>query len=196
MKIIVNDGQFKTTVLFIHGYNKTGLDWNMTEHGKPIDIETHIRKSRNTVIVSLDNQDYRRPPDDVAKEIYDSIKHYKKIIGVSHSYGAIFATAICIMYPTLLTTIIMLDPTIKTNEFLNYLKSLSTSETNMYKINHYDLLPNYLAIPNHIIIIIHFNYEQMDKSINQYIVELDKMTRKNVKSRLIVHVIIDDIKNY
>ena len=56
MKIIVNDGQFKTTVLFIHGYNKTGLDWNVTEHGK------RIRKSRNTIIVSLDDQDYQRPP--------------------------------------------------------------------------------------------------------------------------------------
>ena len=47
MKIIVN-GQFKTTVLFIHGYNKT-------EHGN------RIRKSGNTVIVSLDDQDYRPP---------------------------------------------------------------------------------------------------------------------------------------
>lgn len=50
MKIIINDGHFKTTVLFIHGYTKTGSQWNITEYDKEIDVESHIRKTRNTVI--------------------------------------------------------------------------------------------------------------------------------------------------
>ena len=80
-------------------------------------------------MVSLDDVDYRRPPNDVSEEIYESIKSYKKIICVCHSYGAIFATALSINYP--LNTIIMLDPTIKTDAFLKHLKSLPISDNHI-----------------------------------------------------------------
>ena len=51
MKIIIQDNQFKVSVLFIHGYNKTGSQWNITEYGKEIGIESHIRKTRNTILI-------------------------------------------------------------------------------------------------------------------------------------------------
>ena len=79
-------------------------------------------------------------------EIYESIKHLK-IIAVCHSYGAIFTTAMAIAYPKLFTTMIMLDPTIKSPGLLAYLKSLPETDNNNYKINHFDTLPDHLLIP-------------------------------------------------
>lgn len=206
MNIIIEDHQYKTTVLFIHGYNKTGSQWNTTEYGKYIGIEEHIRKTRNTILISLKN--YQRPIIEVSREIYESIKHFKKIICVCHSYGALYATSMAITYPTLFTTLIMLDPTIKTDYYFNYLNTLPATEVNNYKIKHFDTLPNYLDIPKHIILIIHLN---LDQSPNEWdkMLKLDQIIKNHVKSRLIVHmnighmihykiphVIIDSIKSY
>ena len=73
MKIIISDNKFKTTVIFIHGYRKTHNDWNMTCNNKEIGIESHIRKVRNTILISLEEVDYQRSIEKISLEIYESI---------------------------------------------------------------------------------------------------------------------------
>lgn len=213
MKIIIENNKFKKTVLFIHGFGKTGEQWNITEYGKEINIESHIRKTHNTILVTLHDDDYFRSISDVSDEIDRKIEDLikTKIICVTHSYGSFYAISMSIKFKNLFDTIIMLDPTIKTPEYLQYLKTLNYSEKNQYQIDNFDIIyPNHLDIPKNIIVKIHLNIN--DKNENSNIINdltlLGEITKHNVKSRLMIHigvshmihykiphVIIDSIKN-
>jgi pimeloyl-ACP methyl ester carboxylesterase len=194
--VICDTNNYKKSVLFIHGFNKKGDQWNITEFGKEIGIESHIRKTHNTILLSLDDKDYLTPISDVSIEIYENIKHLSntKFICVTHSYGAIFATYMAIKYPTLFHSIIMLDPTIKTNNLLKYFKSLEYNEKTQYKIDNFDKLPNYLEIPKNIIIKIHLNIDD-NTDINK-IIKYDALIKLNMKSRLMIHANIGHMIHY
>lgn len=197
MKIIISDTKYKVTIIFSRGYTKSGEDWNITSHNKEIGIESHIRKTRNTVLISLDQEDYQRPMSDVSSSIYQGTKHLlkSKVVVVTHSYGSIFGMLLAILYPKFVTTLIMLDPTIKTNDFLTYLKSLSVTESNQYKINNFDTLPNHRDIPNNIIVKIHWNIKA-DMKLDSELIELDHIVKKNTKSRLVIHVNVSHMIHY
>lgn len=198
MKIIVENNKFKKSVLFIHGFGKNGDHWNITEYNREIGIESHIRKTHNTILITLENNDYLRSIYDVSHQIYESIKHLSNIICVTHSYGSFYAMEISISYPKLFTAIIMLDPTLKTNEYLTYLKTLEYSNQKQYQIDNFDMYPNHLNIPNNVIIKIHLNInpsESDSENIN-YIKHLDQITKHHVKSRLIVHYDISHMIHY
>lgn len=214
MKIIIENNKFKKTVLFIHGFGKTGDQWNITEHNKEINIESHIRKTHNTILITLDDNDYIRPISDVSQEIYSSMINFlkTKIICITHSYGSFFAMSMSIQYNTLFESIIMLDPTIKTEMYLQYLKTLEYNKINQFKIDNFDIIyPNHLDIPKNVIVKIHLNLDSNNDSkidLIKKLSELDKITKQNMKSRLIIHmdvshmihykiphVVIDSIKN-
>ena len=197
MQIFTYFNNFKTTILFIHGYNKSYNDFNITEHNKEIGIELNVRKIRNTILVSLDKEDYLVPIIDISNKIYEAIQKLAntKIICVCHSYGTFYATSLAIQYPNLLSCIIMLEPTIKTNDFLEYLKTLEQDEHNKYKIEHFGEFPNYLAIPKTIALNIHLNIDLEQNKINK-IIELDHIVKKNVKSKLMVHVNVSHMIHY
>ena len=211
MRIIIYDNKFKNTVIFIHGYRKTHDDWNITSNNKEIGIESHIRKIKNTILISMEEVDYQRSIQEISKEIYKSINHLDKtkIVCVCHSYGAIYSTCMSILYPSLFTSIIMLDPTLKTDEYLEYLKGRNLDDNDRYKIENFNKLPNYLNIPKNIIVKIHINLTSDNiKQDHKYMIELDKIVKQNMKSRLMIHfdvshmihykiphIIIDSIKN-
>lgn len=214
MKIIIENNKFKKTVLFIHGFGKTGDQWNISEYNKEINIESHLRKTHNTVLITLNEDDYIRPISDISTEIYKTIEDLlkTKIICVTHSYGSFFAISMSIQYPKLFDVIIMLDPTLKTNKYLEYLKTLDYSIKNQYKIDNFDMMyPNHLDIPKNIIIKIHLNIDpclDTDYNIINDLTLLGEITKHNVKSRLMIHIgvshmihykiphiIIDSIKN-
>lgn len=199
MKIIIENNKFKKSVLFIHGFGKTGDQWNITEYGKEIGIESHIRKTHNTILITLDDNDYIRPISNVVDEIYEAVNGSlkTKIICVTHSYGSFFSMSLSIKYPKLFTTIIMLDPTLKTNEYLEYLKGLEYNDKNQYKIDNFDMYPNHLDIAKDIIVKIHLNITP-EKSINSIkdIIQFDTITKHNVKSRLMVHVEVSHMIHY
>ncbi len=87
----------------------------------------------------------------------------------------------------------MIDPIIKSDLFLSYLKSLiaskSSDENTLYKINNFDQLPN------HVIVLIHLNINLND-IINDNIVQMDKLTKQNTKSRLMIHVNVSHMIHY
>lgn len=197
MKIIISDIKYKVTVIFIHGYTKTGEDWNITAHNKEIGIESHIRKTRNTVLITLDEEDYRCPISDISSTIYEETKHLlkSKVIIVTHSYGSMFGMSLAILYPKFVTTLIMLDPSVKTNDFLIYLKSLPVTETKQYKIDNFESLPNPRDIPKHIIVRVHWNFEP-DNKIDNNLLELDHLVKKNTKSRLMIHISVSHMIHY
>jgi len=199
MKILIENNNFKKTVIFIHGFGKTGNQWNITEHNKEINIESHIRKTHNTILITLEDNDYMRPIIDIASEIYKSIEvlSKSKIICVTHSYGSFFAMSMSIEYPQLFNAIIMLDPTIKTFRYLEYLKTLDSNNINKYKIDNLDIIyPNHLDIPKNVVIKIHLNVDS-DSNINiDQLIELDKITKQNMKSRLMIHIDIGHMIHY
>lgn len=106
----------------------------------------------------------------------------------------------------------MLDPTIKTEMYLQYLKTLEYNKINQFKIDNFDIIyPNHLDIPKNVIVKIHLNLDSNNDSkidLIKKLSELDKITKQNMKSRLIIHmdvshmihykiphVVIDSIKN-
>lgn len=200
MNIIVENNKFKKTVLFIHGFGKTGNQWNITEYNKEINIESHIRKTYNTILITLHDNDYIRPISDVSVEIYKALDDLlkTKIICVTHSYGSFFAMSMSIQYPKLFDAIVMLDPTIKTDDYLQYLKSLEYNTKNQYQIDNFNMYPNHLDIPKNIIIKIHLNVDPcLDKdNITKDLTQLDKITKHNVKSRLMVHIGVSHMIHY
>ena len=210
MKVIIQKNKFKKTALFIHGFGKTGDQWNISEYNKEINIELHIRKTHNTILITLHENDYLRPIFDVSDEIFKLIKDLinTKIICITHSYGSFYAMSMSIQHPKLFDKIIMLDPTLKTTKYFEYLKTLDHNDINQYKIDNFDIIyPNHLDIPKNVIMKIHFNINT-NTNANMKLKELDKITKQNTKSRLMVHVdvghmihykiphiIIDSIKN-
>lgn len=92
MKVTINGTNHKNTVIFIHGNGKSSNDWNFTSKQKEIGIESHIRKTRNTVLIDLSPEDYLRPISDITNEIYEQISPLlnTKIICVCHSYAGFF----------------------------------------------------------------------------------------------------------
>lgn len=102
-----------------------------------------------------------------------------------------------------------MDPTIKTPEYYQELQnranSLPEDSVAIYKFQHYEDIPTGLDLKPSVIIRIHLNIN--DDIALAKIAYLDRLTNKNIKSRLIIrydvshmihyhipHVIIDSIK--
>jgi pimeloyl-ACP methyl ester carboxylesterase len=199
MKIIINNTGHKISVIFIHGYTKSYTDWNETAHHKEIGIESHIRKIRNTILVDLSEEDYVRPVIDVVNEIYNQISEFlkTKIVCVCHSYGSFFGMQMAISYPKLLYGLILLDPSLKIPGYLEYLKTCDPTPTTSYKINHWDDLPDHLNVPQDLIAWTHLNFTSDDllRQVEK-ITALDKLTKKNTKSKLMLHVDVSHMIHY
>lgn len=192
MNIEINNGNFKKTVIFFPGYTKTGADFNVP---KNIAIEEHIRKTYNTVLITI--EDYRIPINDITTQIYDKIVNLlrTKLILLSHSYGSFYAMDFVITYNTLNTSLILIEPCVKTDNFLFYLKSLPFDEVNQWKINNFEYYPNHLLIPKQCIVKIHLDFDGSDY-VKEKIYELDKIIKKHTKSRLMVHANIGHMIHY
>lgn len=160
MELLIYDNKYKSTIVFIHGLGKKYDDWNISEHGKKIGIESNIRKTKNTVLVSLHGH-YNRSIEEVCKEIHlllDTLLK-TKITCVCHSFGAIYGTYLTIKQPDIFKRLILIDPSLKTNEWIEKFKTINSDKANLYGITDFDSFPNYLDIPKSIIVRAHICLE-------------------------------------
>jgi len=109
MHIIINDSlthKSTTYIVFIHGFLKKSLYWNITENQNPIQIEESLRKKINTVLIDLDEEDYMKNITDISNEIYSRLKSImeekninNKIILIGHSHGSFYYLRLAELYP-------------------------------------------------------------------------------------------------
>jgi pimeloyl-ACP methyl ester carboxylesterase len=205
MKFIVNNNNNKATVVFIHGFKKNYNDWNTTEFGKEINIEKNIRKICNTILIQLELDDYKLQIMDVVNDIYNQLQTFinTKITLVSHSNGSFYCIALGTKYPKIFSRIIMLDPTIKSDNYLSYLKTNSQDNPDIVsqQIKNFDQLPTLSNVPLQVIVRIHINMkpdQTMENSISfvNKIKCLDGLIKKNMKSRLCLHVDVSHMIHY
>ena len=188
MKIIINFNNFKNTVIFIHGFNKDASSWNCTSNGKDINIESNLAKTRNTVMVELDDTSYSKSITEISNMIISNIdiindKILKTaIVVVGHSFGGFYAMKLSAIYHNLFNKILLIDPCVKTESYCEYLK---TTENRFSDLSDFPgSLTDHTNIHNKTIVVIHFNYveDNIDK-----ILFYSKLTNKNTKSKLILH---------
>lgn len=185
MDIEVKNNNFKKTIIFFPGYRKTGIDFN--------EIEPHLSKTHNTVLVTIRN--YCCSIHDLVIELYDNVKELAntKLILVSHSYGSFYAIDFVNSYQKLNTVLVMLEPCLKADYFLAYLKSLPTEEVNSYKIANFDSYPDHNMIPKQCIVKVHLNF---DGNNLEQIYEINTITKVNMKSRLMIHANVGHMIHY
>lgn len=188
MHLIINDSSKKKTVIFIHGFGKRLDDWNITKSGKHIGIEEQIRKFSNTVLVQIEDNDYKQPISIVAAMIYQALNDLTKtnITVVGHSYGTLYALWLAENHN--IDRILLIEPVIKSPIFLEYLQSKAKDKDfesiEAYKVRNYDTMPTGENLKNRVTVRIHIRVE--DKPIPNLPI-LNSLTNKNVKSRLIIH---------
>lgn len=209
MKLIINYNNHKTTIIFIHGFRKKYDDFNETENNKHILIETRIRTKCNTIMIQIEENDYKKEISEISEQMYYHLLNAEimktKITIVAHSYGSFYAFYLAEKYPIIFGKILLIDPTIKTINYKNKLiynngQKIENDSTEFYKLKNFDTLSDGINIKSTVIIRIHTNLNSnelimdLNLSINtlnefsekmQY---LNKLVNKNIKSRLIMHV--------
>ncbi len=80
----------KRGVIFFSGRGKSSSDWNVTELGKRIDIETTIAKRAQTMLISLQEDDFLQGVQNfsLSSSILNETK--RTWILISHSLGVVF----------------------------------------------------------------------------------------------------------
>lgn len=201
MHFTLHNPNHNTIVVFIHGFRKTSKTWNMTEKGKNIDIEGYISKRHTTLLVDISEEDYYKDTLEIASIIYEyitSIKQYKKIVVVAHSFGIFYAIHLSniISYSNesleFIPDVRMLaiDPTIKNETYYNFLASNTEDNLHKHKLENYDKLPDIVDIHNSTIL---YSHCVVRGSVFDDQIKLDKYLRitkaasKNTKSRATFH---------
>ena len=121
-----NINSFRTTIIFIHGFMKTHTDFNTTFVGKPIMIESTLRKNHNTIMIQIESDDYLKSIRDIAEIIHKELMNNPsinttKFVMVAHSYGALYLYHLAETYPATYHKLFLIDPTVKTKCFLSKL---------------------------------------------------------------------------
>lgn len=191
MKVYFNHNNHKNNLLFVHGYLKDHSHWNISEYNKVIDIEKTLSKSCNTIILSFDYDDYEKTIMEVCDEIYYQINQYygdniskNNIMIVSHSYGSFYSFALSNKYPKIFNKLLLIEPTLKTQIYLDYMKKKNDSHSE-WVINNFDSLPSGINIKAGVIVRIHINYT--DSYPEEKLLCMDRITNKNIKSRIMIH---------
>ena len=193
MKFIINNNNYKQTIIFIHGFLKNYNDFNVTDHDKKILIEEHFRKKCNTIMVHIEKDDYIQDIS-ITEQIYQTICNmdlkFKNITLVTHSLGSFNAIYLAEKYPKLFKKLLLIDPTIKSNAYHDYLVDQSKNQDIIVciKLKNYDLLSNGKNLKSNIVIYINVNYDTKINKSNDDMILLHKFVSKNVKSRFILHV--------
>ena len=190
MKLIANFNKFRNTIVFIHGFRKNAYYWNEDEKGKQLLIERYLSKTANTILIQLEEDDYKKSVSEVSAQLCSALKEFAstKITLIAHSHGAFYGLKLAELDPIIFGRLLLIDPSIKTPEYLEYLKSKAQGQSEYTieacKVNNFSDLPTGESLTSRIIVRIHLNFtEETASRISYY----NKLTNKNVKSRLIVH---------
>lgn len=200
--------KFKNTIVFISGFRKDNSSWNYDSKNKPLLIEETLSKVANTVLIEFTDDDYKLPVSQVSEQFYERLREFSStnIVLVAHSIGSFYTLKLSKIDSHLFQKILLIDPTIKTPEYLEYLKSFSEDPVKEKQVANFDDLPDVNNISTKTVVRIHFDYnDDMTSKIPYFY----KLTNKNAKSRLIMHykighmihwnipgVIIDSIKEF
>ncbi len=143
------DLNLMTTVVFIPGFRKPPTDFNVTDAGKYIGIVNCISKRAPTLEVNLQLEDYLKPLDEVCSTIHDQILTPKCLL-VAQSYGGFFALRYAELYTHTVCAVVLLDISIKSEEYRAYLAIKYASEADpltAYKLEHFDVYPDSVLDP-------------------------------------------------
>lgn len=195
MRLTANIQEFKTTIVFIHGFRKDSTYWNTSEHGYTLAIESTLAKVANTVLIDLTDEDYMKDITTIADEIYAKIdRHFQKIILVGHSHGCFYCLRLAEKHPIYYNRLLLLDPTLKNPEYHKYLQEKISDNVEEAKLKYFEDLPDGRDLYCTTIIWIHFNVNS--ETTPSKIEELYKFTNKNSKSRLMAHYNVSHMIHY
>lgn len=193
MRFIYNNSSKKSTVMFIHGFLKTSKDWNIKDtasSNKQINIEKNLQRKNNTILIDIEEHDYKDKISNVCDAICNEINVHlpeRKIdLIVTHSYGSFYA--LDLISKLRINKILLIEPTIQSPAYYNYLKHVAEDKPvdsiEHYKLQNYNDLPSISNIKPKHIVRVHFNIN--DTPI-EHIATLNKITNMNTKSQLIAH---------
>lgn len=192
MKFISNIGSYKHTIIFIHGYNKNAINWNISETGKELNIEHAIAKVANTVLISMDSNDYKNSITSNSEQIYLYLHETSlittKLTCVGHSFGCFNCLRLAELYPNAFERLLLIDPTVKSEPYYAYLKETNSVD----KLNYWDDIPDMQHLKNKVIVRVHLNVLEGIAHLQ----ELSVLTNKNIKSRLMVHYNVGHMIHY
>ena len=212
MKLISHLQKFKTTIVFIHGFRKSSLQWNYSETNHPLLIEETLSNIANTILIDLTDEDYLQDITAITEEIYRQLVISlglgpseitnpvinTKIVLVAHSQGSFYCLRLAEMYPTLFSRLLLLDPTLKNRSYHDLLESKLAKNpgdiVERAKLKHFDNLPG-CNLKNSVIVRAHVNISPSSDLMDS-IVELDQLTNKNSKSRLVIHYEVSHMIHY
>jgi pimeloyl-ACP methyl ester carboxylesterase len=184
----------KTTVVFISGFQKSCTTWNVTERGKEINVEKTISLTYSTLLIEMEDEDYLESVENISLRVNEILENEEKIILIVHSYAAFYAISLAKMYKNKYNKIILIDPTVKNDDYLNYLYEKEDDIFTRYKIENFSLYPDFNNFPQNVIVYAHLNLDTED-NLNK-VFDLDKITKMNVKSKLMVHCNVGHMIHY
>ena len=184
MKIYSNTHKSKYHLVFIHGLHKSYNDWNITscKNAKHINIEETLKSKYNTHLVQIEASDYFRSIIDVANDIYDKLT-ISNVTIIAHSYGCFYAIQLGLLDHMRFRRLLLLDPTLPTPLYMNYLQELS-EPLRRYQYDNFDRFPDITSLHNKVIVRIHKSLQEID---NDYFCLASTATKKNLESHIIVH---------
>lgn len=180
----------KPYIIFIHGFQKDAETWNKTEFGTIINIEKRLSKIYNTIIVKIEEDDYKKNVYELTFKIYCYISFLhidspKKIV-VAHGHGCFYAMSLAINHDVSYH-LLLLDPIFKIQSYFDKIKYLALEnpedEIACSQYENYFFLPNHSEIKSQTILRIHLsNREDREECIQAAL----QSTQKNMKSRLVL----------
>lgn len=195
MKWNLSSTHFKNTVMYIHGFLKQSSQWNVSETGKYLGIEEHLQKTTNTVLVDVEHSDYSLPITTICEDIYKEILQSHslvKVIIVAHSYGAFYAIRLAEMFPSIIKSLILLDPVVKDENYRKYLLD-QDDDMSKGKLAIYHDLPTGDKLHPRIIIKICL---PVTDSVLTKLDYFHPMTNKNIMSEIVVIPEVDHMIHY
>lgn len=169
-------------VIFIHGLGKNSNQWNITEHGKNINIEKIVASKSSTLMYDI--KDFTEDPQLIINDIIEKIKSIKGgWIIVCHSLGAIYSLGL-LVHDISIIGFVLIDPTPFDTKYIEIIQ-----ERGWIKVVNYFNNTTFSPSPSpKIRFNIHLNYE-IDQSelFNRQVEYYTKFSNKNSKSKIILH---------
>jgi len=137
-------GHKSKSIVFVPGYRK-GNHWDVSEHGRRLDILQILFASANIFVVHLDDEDYKLPIPIVTSSILEQLPTNLELsLVVAHSYGCFFAMDMVSQSPSRVKAVMLLDPVVKDESYRASLAVRTTEEDPnvAHKLKHWDDIPD------------------------------------------------------
>ena len=182
----------KPCVVFLHGFTKTGDDWNISN------IEKQISKTYQTINFTFTNEDYLLSFEETCNNIVKTIGESKLNIVwiiVGHSIGGLYAQMLAKLYPKNIKGLVLVSSSINTKHFYERMLKLSGEEKDetkkkIYK-NWFDNIPKLLYpkdLNHNIKIICHVDIKNNNSDKRELYEYYKHLTNKNAESKILLYI--------